>query len=138
MTPEQVNLIHQSFDEMWPIRRNLAAQFYSRFFETAPDARRLFPDDMGRLHLKLMNTIAAIVGALDNRALFHSIIGHTALQHARFGMTASQLTAFGDALIWSLEQQLGVAFTPVLREAWMALYKEMQTEMINAAKGQAC
>ena len=84
-----------------------------------------------------MNTIAAIVGALDNRALFHSIIGHTALQHARFGMTSSQLTAFGDALIWSLEQQLGGAFTPVLREAWIALYKEMQTEMINAAKGQA-
>ena len=137
MTPEQVNLINQSFDEMWPIRRNLAAQFYSRFFETAPDARRLFPDDMGRLHLKLMNTIAAIVGALDNRALFHSIIGHTALQHARFGMTSSQLTAFGDALIWSLEQQLGVAFTPVLREAWIALYKEMQTEMINAAKIEA-
>jgi nitric oxide dioxygenase len=137
MTPEQINLITQSFDKMWPIRRNLAIQFYNRFFEIAPDARRLFPDDMGRLHLKLMDTIAAIVGALDNRALFQSIIGHTARQHARFGVTPSQLTAFGDALIWSLEQQLGVAFTPVLKEAWSALYKEMKTEMINAAKVQA-
>jgi hemoglobin-like flavoprotein len=137
MTPEQVNLIRKSFDEMWPIRRNLAVQFYNRFFETAPDARRLFPSNMERLHLKLMDTIAAIVGALDHRALFQSIIGHTAHQHERFGVTSSQLAAFGDALIWSLEQQFGSAFTPVLREAWISLYQEVQTQMINDAKIQA-
>jgi len=137
MTPEQVNLIRKSFDEMWPIRRNLAVRFYNRFFEIAPDAQRLFPSNMERLHLKLMDTIAAIVGALDNRALFESIIGHTALQHERFGVTLSQLAAFGEALIWSLEQQFGSAFTPALREAWIALYEEMQTEMINGAKIRA-
>jgi hemoglobin-like flavoprotein len=76
MTPEQVNLITQSFDKMWPIRRNLAVKFYDRFFETTPDARRLFPNDMERLHLKLMDTVAAIVGALDNPALLQSIISH--------------------------------------------------------------
>src|SRR2546430_16768832 len=114
MTPEQVNLITQSFDEMWPIRRNLAARFYNRFFEIAPDAQRLFPKEMERLHLKLMDTIAAIVGALDNHALFQSIISNTARQHARFGVNSRQLVAFGDALIWSLEQQFGSAFTPEL------------------------
>jgi hypothetical protein len=31
--------------------------FYSRFFELAPDARRLFPDDMERQQLKLMDMI---------------------------------------------------------------------------------
>jgi hemoglobin-like flavoprotein len=134
MTPEQVNLITQSFDEMWPIRRNLAARFYNRFFEIAPDAQRLFPKDMERLHLKLMDTIAAIVGALDNHALFQSIISNTARQHARFGVNSRQLVAFGDALIWSLEQQLGSAFTPELRQAWISLYKTVQTEMIANIK----
>ena len=134
MTPEQANLIKKSFDEMWPSRRGLAMQFYNRFFEIAPDAKRLFPSDMERLYLKLMDTIAAIVGAVDNRALFESIIGHTALQHERFGVTLSQLAAFGDALIWSLEQQFGSTFTPELRDAWIALYEELQTEMIKGAK----
>ena len=134
MTPAQANLIRKSFDEMWPIRQGLAMQFYNRFFEIAPDAKRLFPSNMEKLYLILMDTIAAIVGALDNRALFESIIGHTALQHERFGVTLSQLTAFGDALIWSLEQQFGSAFTPELREAWIALYEELQTEMIKGAK----
>jgi hypothetical protein len=41
MTPEQINLIRKSFDALWPFRRKLAEQFYDRFFELAPDARRL-------------------------------------------------------------------------------------------------
>ena len=131
MSPEQTILIRRSFDEMWPIRRNLAVKFYERFFEASPDARRLFPSDMERQHLKLMDTIAALVGTLDNQALFQSIIAHTARQHARFGVTSSQLNAFGDALISSLEQQFGPAFTPELKQAWIALYAAIQTEMLS-------
>jgi hemoglobin-like flavoprotein len=134
MTPGQVDLIRKSFDEMWPIRRSLADQFYNRFFEAAPDARRLFPNDLEKQYLKLMDTIAALVGALDNNPLFQSIIGHTARQHARFGVTSSQLAAFGDALIWSLEQQLGSAFTPELKQAWIALYAAMKIEMSSAGE----
>jgi nitric oxide dioxygenase len=89
---------------------------------------------MDRQYLKLMDTIAAIVGALNNRNLFQSIIGHTARQHARFGVTASQLAAFGEALIWGLEQQFGSAFTSEMRRAWIELYDDVQTEMLNAAK----
>ena len=76
MTPEQVDLVRKSFDALWPSHRRLAEVFYSRFFELAPDARRLFPDDMERQQLKLMDMIAAIVGALDKREIFQSIISN--------------------------------------------------------------
>jgi hypothetical protein len=46
MTPEQIDLVRKSFDALWPFRRKLAEQFYGRFFELAPDTRRLFPNDM--------------------------------------------------------------------------------------------
>jgi hypothetical protein len=45
-----------------------------------------------------------------------------------------QLVAFGDALIWSLEQQFGSTFTPEMREAWTLLYKAVQAEMIASLK----
>jgi hemoglobin-like flavoprotein len=94
-------------------------------FEMTPDARRLFPNDMERLHLKLMDTIAAIVGVLDNRALLQSIISHTADHHAGFGVS-SQYASFGEVLIWSLEHQFGSAFTSDLLKrglSSMKLYK---------------
>jgi len=40
MTPEQVDLIRQSFDAIWSVRRKLAVTFYGRFFELAPDAQQ--------------------------------------------------------------------------------------------------
>ncbi len=136
MTPEQVRLIRQSFDAIWPIRRQLAESFYRRFFELAPDTQRLFTSDLERQHLKLMDMIAAIVGALDERELFHSLISHTGRQHAQFGVRLSHFVAFGEALVWSLERQFGAAFTPELKEAWIALYDAVQNEMMGAARLQ--
>jgi len=117
---------------MWPIRRKLADQFYRGFFELAPDAQGLFRGDMERQHLKLMDTIAAIVGALDKREMFQSIISHSGRQHAQFGAKPLHFAAFGNSLIWSLEQQFGAAFTPEMKEAWIKLYDEVQSEMIRA------
>src|SRR3954470_18749270 len=131
MTPEQVDLIRKSFDALWPVLRRLADAFYSRFFELAPDARRLFPDDMERQQLKLMDMIAAIVGVLDKREIFQSIISYSGRQHAQFGVKRSHFVAFGDALIWGLEQQFGRAFTPELKQAWITLYNVVQREMIR-------
>ena len=86
MTPEQAELIRKSFDAMWPMRRNLADSCYSRLFELAPEARAMFSGDMERQRLKLMDMIAALVGALDQRDLFQSLISRSGRQHAGFGV----------------------------------------------------
>ena len=133
VTPEQIDLVRRSFDAIWSVRRRLASQFYHRFFELAPDAQGLFPRDMERQHLKLMDTLAAIVGSLDKRELFQSIIAYSGRQHAQFGVKSSHFGAFGDALMWGLEQEFGAAFTPELKEAWITLYRAVQSEMMRAA-----
>jgi hemoglobin-like flavoprotein len=137
MTPAQIDLVRKSFDALWPFRRKLAEQFYGRFFELAPDTRRLFPDDMERQQLKLMDTIAAIVATLDQGEIFQSIISHTGRKHADFGVQTSHFIAFGDALIWGLQRQFGPAFTPEMQQAWIVLYDAIQAEMIDAAKNKS-
>jgi hemoglobin-like flavoprotein len=134
VTPEQIDLIRKSFDALWPVRRRVGELFYSRFFELAPDARALFPQDIARQQLKLMDMIAAIVGALDQREIFQSIISYSGRQHAQFGVQRTHFVAFGKALIWSLEQQFGTAFTPELKQAWTMLYNAVQNEMTRAAQ----
>jgi hemoglobin-like flavoprotein len=81
-----------------------------------------------------MDMIAAIVGALDQRELFQSLISHSGRQHAQLGVRPPHFGAFGDALIWSLQQQFGPAFTPELRQAWIALYDAVQSEMMRAGQ----
>jgi hemoglobin-like flavoprotein len=133
MTPEQAHAVRSSFDALWPVRGKLAESFYSRFFALAPDARALFPDDMERQQLKLMDMIAAMVGALDTSEIFQSIIVTTGRQHAQFGVRPLHFDAFGDALISGLEQQFGAAFTPEMKEGWLLLYDAVKNEMIRAA-----
>jgi hypothetical protein len=58
MTPEQIDIIRKSFDAMWSMRGDIADLCYSRLFELAPDARDLFPSDMERQRVKLMDMIA--------------------------------------------------------------------------------
>jgi hemoglobin-like flavoprotein len=133
MTPKQVDLIRKSFDAIWPMRGDFADLCYSRFFELAPDTRALFPSDMERQRLKLMDTIAALVGSLDQRELFESLATHSGRQHARFGVQPSHYAAMGEALMWGLECQFGASFTPELQASWRALYATVQAEMIRAA-----
>lgn len=133
MTPEQVDLIKKSFDAMWSMRRDIADLCYSRLFELSPDARDLFPSDMELQRIKLMDMVAALVGSLDQRALFQSLVTQSGRQHARFGVHPSQYAAMGEALMWSLECKFGASFTPELRESWRALYATVQVEMLRAA-----
>ena len=133
MTSEQVDLVRKSFDSMWPMGRDIADLCYSRFFELVPDARELFPSDMERQRIKLMDMIAALVGSLDERPLFQSLVTHSGRKHARFGIQPSQYVAMGEALMWALECKFGASFTPELRESWRALYTTVQDEMLRAA-----
>src|SRR5262245_40811611 len=73
MTPEQIDLVRTSFDALWPFRRKLAEHFYGRCCARAPATRRLCPNDMEKKQLKLMDTLAAIVGTLDQREICQSL-----------------------------------------------------------------
>src|SRR3954453_16146337 len=64
--------------------------------------------------------------------MFQSIISHSGRQHAEFGAKPFHFAAFGDALIWGLEQQFGAAFSPEMKEAWIKLYDDVQREMMRA------
>ena len=48
MTPEQVDLVQDSFAKVAPIADKAADLFYDRLFAIAPEVRRLFANLWGR------------------------------------------------------------------------------------------
>ena len=134
MTPEQINLIKKSFDTTWSMSGDIAELCYGRFFELVPSVRGLFPSDMETQRIKLMDMLAALVGSLDQRELFQSLVTQSGRQHARFGVQPSHYAALGEALMWSLECKFGAAFTPELWASWGALYAKVQAETLRASE----
>ena len=137
MTPEQVQLVQQSFAKVAPISEQASVIFYDRLFEVAPSVRAMFPDDMTEQRKKLMATLAVVVGGLSNLEAVLPAASALAKRHVNYGAKAEHYPVVGGALLWTLEKGLGEAWTPEIAAAWTAAYGTLSTYMISEAYGRA-
>ena len=134
MTPDEIVLVKNSFRLVEPIQEQAAVLFYRRLFELDPRVARLFgATDMDRQRKALMQTLAVVVRGLDH--LDEVVPGVRALgrRHTGYGATPGDYPTVGAALLWTLEQGLGRAFTPAVRDAWTAAFALLSSTMIEAA-----
>ena len=137
MTPEQVNLVQQSFAKVAPISEQAADLFYGRLFEVAPGVRAMFPDDMTEQRKKLMATLAVVVNGLTNLEAILPAASALARRLIGYGAKAEHYPVVGGALLWTLEKGLGDAWTPETASAWTAAYHTLSGYMISEAYGSA-
>jgi hemoglobin-like flavoprotein len=134
MTPRQVELIRASWTEVESIQDVAATLFYDRLFELDPLLRRLFRrTDMAAQKKVLMQTLAVVVRSLDRLDQLVPAVEALGRRHAGYGVRANHYETVGDALLWTLGQGHGDAFTPELREAWAEAYGVLAAVMIGAS-----
>src|ERR1700685_1906534 len=136
MTPDQVNLVQQSFAKVAPISETAAVLFYDRLFEIAPQVKAMFPDDMTSQRKKLMMMLAAVVNGLGNLESILPAASGLATRHVSYGAKAEHYPVVGAALLWTLEKGLGDGWTPDVAEAWTAAYGTLSGYMISEAYGR--
>ena len=136
MTPNQIELVQQSFMKVAPISDKAAALFYGRLFEIAPDVMLLFHGDMAEQGRKLMATLTVVVNGLGKLDAILPTASALAKRHAGYGVKASHYAPVGAALLWTLEQGLGPAWTPELANAWTVAYTTLSGFMIGEAYGR--
>jgi hemoglobin-like flavoprotein len=136
MTPDQVKLVQDSFAKVAPISAKAAELFYGRLFEIAPQVRAMFPADMTEQRKKLMTTLAIVVNGLNNLDAILPAASALAKRHVSYGAEPAHYRTVGDALLWTLEQGLGPAWTPQVAAAWTSAYTTLSGYMIGEAYGQ--
>lgn len=137
MTPRDIDLVQSSFAKVVPIADTAAKLFYGRLFEIAPEVKPLFKGDMAEQGRKLMTTLAVVVNGLRNLEAVLPAAKALAVKHVAYGVKPEHYQPVGEALIWTLEQGLGEAFTPETKNAWLAAYGALSGVMIAEAYGQA-
>jgi hemoglobin-like flavoprotein len=133
MTPEQKQIVRETFALVEPIAEPAAALFYGRLFELDPSLRPMFRGDMAEQGKKLMQTIAVVVHGLDRLQTLIPAVEALGRRHVGYGVRDEHYTTVAAALLWTLEKGLGPAFTPAAREAWTAAYTTLATVMQRAA-----
>lgn len=138
MTPEQVALVQDSFRQVVPIKEKAAEIFYARLWETDPSTIPLFArSDMALQGQKLMAALAMVVSSLKQPEKVVPVAQDMAKRHLSYGVTKAQYGSVGAALLWTLGQGLGPAFTPEVEAAWTAAYTLLSGVMTDAAYAPA-
>ena len=134
MTPEQKQLVKDSWTKIVPIQETAAELFYGRLFETYPEVKPLFKGDMKSQGRKLMATLNTAVNALDNLEVLIAPLKQSGKAHKAYGVKAEDYDKVADAFLWTLGQGLGEAFTNDVKEAWVVTYTKVAGVMIEGAE----
>jgi hemoglobin-like flavoprotein len=122
MTRTHVTLVQTSFERIRPILEPAAMMFYDRLFALDPSLRGMFRQSREAQAQKLAQALAVVVKGLDNPTQLRGAIEALGRRHAGYGVRDHHYTTVGEALIWTLEQGLGDAWTAEVRAAWVDAY----------------
>jgi hemoglobin-like flavoprotein len=134
MHAQQIQLVRASFAAIRLTVDQPGALFYDNLFAADPSLRTLFHGSIAHQGQRLMMMIGSALELLDRPATLLPVLRQLGARHAGYGVKQSHYATVGGALIKTLEQGLGVAFTEDARAAWVELYGVISRTMIDAAQ----
>lgn len=137
MNPEQIAAIETSWALVAPIAPQAAELFYGNLFALDPSVKSLFKADLVEQGKRLMQMIDVAVKNLRKPEVLIPALQGLGKRHVAYGVTDAHYGTVGAALLQTLEQGLGAAFTPEVKAAWTAVYGTIQSVMIEAAHSKA-
>ena len=147
LSDDEKRRIRDSWRLVVPIQETAADLFYRRLFQLAPDYRALFPEEMSAQKRKLVTMLAFVVRSLDwpeeawreevdeTDDLFLVVLALGRRHSQLYNIPDEAYRVVGEALIWTLDQGLGAAFTPETRNAWLRVYDAVSRTMMLGSAG---
>ncbi len=111
--------------------------FYGRLFDQHPELRPLFTTDLGQQGARSVAALQLAVTGLNQPQTIMAAIKQLGQRHVGYGVQDAHYHLMGEALLWSLAQTLGDAFTPAVEAAWAEAYS-LLTGLMKEAACQLC
>lgn len=138
VSAEQIALVQDTWRQVLPIENEVARLFYGRLFDLDPRLTALFRStDLREQGRKLTSMISVAVNGLSRLESIVPAVWNLGHRHAEYGVTDAHYETVAAALLWTLEQGLGEAFTPEVRDAWIEAYGILAATMKEAAATRA-
>lgn len=134
MTRTQIRLIEESLAKVIANARTITDVFYELLFQSAPDVRSMFPDDMAAQKMKLLQMLGSATLDTDRGHVVLPDLYGLARRHAVYGVRPEHYDIVGGVLLASLEKVLGPVFTAEVRDAWAQAYTALADEMKKIAE----
>ena len=122
ISPEQIILVKSSLKHIVNKCGTVADDFYEIMFERSPAVKSLFKSDMIVQKNKLMATIVTIMESLGEIQVIRNLLVDLGKRHLGYKVSKDDYGIAGEALLLSLEKNLGSDFTEEVKDAWHAAY----------------
>ena len=128
--------LRRSWEQLVAMADEAAQLFYARLFELDPSLRLLFHADPVVQRRKLIEALAFIVTCADQPNDVLPMLSALGERHAGYGVREEHYARAGEALLWTLDQGLGLLHTREAREAWVATYQFVATAMCGGSNAR--
>jgi hemoglobin-like flavoprotein len=135
MTQDQIKLVKKSWRSLMGINPAVIGDaFYSKLFTDNPGIRKLFPDDMEKQYVKLVDMLNSIVVSIDHDPKMTEELMAMGQRHVTYKVKPQHYQLVGAALVWTLEKALGAEWNQKLEDAWVACYNHIAEIMQRSAQ----
>ena len=129
-----VATLETSFQAIAPRGAEFVDAFYRRLFAEHPETRVLFRQvTLADQKDKLLRALALTIENLRRPETLAPALRALGKRHGSYGVTAYHYPMVGLALLGTLAEFLGPAFTPRVRLAWADAFGAIMTSMLEGA-----
>jgi hemoglobin-like flavoprotein len=133
MSPKQ--LIEVNLAVVVQADPDVVGRFYAKLFQRHPDLRRLFGRRSQREQEKMLTeAILAVVGHMEDAAWLRGVLRPLGAKHVSYGVTEEMYPIVAEALIETLREVSGSAWSQEVERAWSDALGAVAGEMIAGAR----
>ena len=136
MNAETIERVQDHYDRVRPHAHQLVQRFYQLLFDTRPELRTLFPNDLSKLYAHFDETLAIVVENLGRIGTVDSTLQQLGIKHLRWGAGPDQYLAARDALLRALAEDAGETWTKQLAADWRGAINAIIVPMLRAAASE--
>lgn len=114
--------------------QQLIDTFYGTLFETAPEVRSLFPDEMSAQKQKLLASLALVVKHLRNLEAITPTLKQMGARHIDYGAEDAHYPVVRDAMVTAMSRTAGRDWTDQFTRDWNAALDLVSSVMIEGAQ----
>lgn len=126
-------LLRESLELVAPTAPDMVAAFYDRLFSDRPGVRQLFPAVMDDQRERLLAAVVTLVTHYDEPDVLVPALTAMGRNHVRYGAELEQYAAVGAALLATLRESAGDAWTAAYESAWQRAYTFAAGTMMAAS-----
>jgi NAD(P)H-flavin reductase/hemoglobin-like flavoprotein len=137
LDPADRQAVMDSFSRLAASQQFAMEYLYARLFVQNPELRTLFPLSMEHTRATTFGMLARLISSLHDPPETDVLLDRLGRDHRKFGVRDAHYEPFFDALLATVEQVSGPAWSEPVSRAWLAVLGYFATSMRKAAADDA-